>query len=262
MPDILARRHAPTLARFAGSNVLLAFDYDGTLAPITADPERARIRGRTRRLLVAAAVRYPCIVISGRGWSDIATRLDGVPLWLVFGNHGLEPWAHNATHAATVQQWIGRLDHLRAYPGLSIEDKIYSVAIHYRRVRQKRGVRRAIEAAVRRLPGTRIVGGKEAVNLVPASAPNKGAALEHARRVLACDCSVYVGDDETDEDAFAAAPAERLLSVRVGRSPMSKARYFVRNQADIDSLLRLLVAARPLRDGRGGLVMVERATRR
>jgi len=71
MPDILARRHAPALAHFASSNVLVAFDYDGTLAPITAHPERARIRERTRRLLVAAAIRYPCIVISGRGWSDV-----------------------------------------------------------------------------------------------------------------------------------------------------------------------------------------------
>ena len=118
----------------------------------------------------------------------------------------------------TVRQWVDRLGCLRVYPGLSIEDKTYSVAIHYRLVRRKRGVRRAIQAAVRRLPGVRIVGGKLAVNLVPASAPDKGAALEHTRRVLACDSSIYVGDDETDEDAFAAAPADRLLSVRVGRN--------------------------------------------
>ena len=249
MPDILARRHAPALAHFASSNVLLAFDYDGTLAPITAHPERARIRERTRRLLVAAAIRYPCIVICGRGWSDVAAR------------HGLEPWAQNAAHAATVRQWVDRLGCLRVYPGLAIEDKTYSVAIHYRLVRRKRGVRRAIQAAVRRLPGVRIVGGKLAVNLVPASAPDKGAALEHTRRVLACDSSIYVGDDETDEDAFAAAPADRLLSVRVGRNRTSMAQYYIREQADIDSLLRVLVAARPLQSGRGGLIPLERARR-
>ena len=249
MPDILARRHAPALAQFASSNVLLAFDYDGTLAPITPYPERARMRERTRRLLVAAAIRYPCIVICGRGWSDVAAR------------HGLEPWAQNAAHAATVRQWVDRLGCLRVYPGLAIEDKTYSVAIHYRHVRQKRRVRRAIEAAVRRLPGTRVVGGKEAVNLVPASAPDKGAALEHARRILACDCSIYVGDDETDEDAFAAAPFDRLLSVRVGRSRNSKARYYLGEQGDIDSLLRVLVAARPQQNGRGGPVPLERARR-
>jgi trehalose 6-phosphate phosphatase len=261
MPDLLARRHAPTLAQFALSNVLLAFDYDGTLAPITADPERARMRERTRRLLVAAAIRYPCIVISGRGWTDIAGRLDGIPLWHVYGNHGLEPWAQNTGHAAMVRGWIDGLVHLCSYPGLVIEDKTYSVAIHYRRVREKRGVRRAIEAAARRLPGARIVGGKEAVNLVPASAPHKGAALEHARRVLACDCSVYVGDDETDEDAFAAAPAERLLSVRVGRSRSSAARYYVANQAGIDLLLSALIAARPLQNGRAALLSTRGARR-
>ena len=261
MPDILGRRQAPALAQFASSNVLLAFDYDGTLAPITAYPERARMRERTRRLLVAAAIRYPCVVISGRGWSDVAPRLDGIPLRRVYGNHGLEPWAENAGHAAAVRQWIDRLDHLRTYPGLSIEDKTYSVAIHYRRVRQKRVVRRAIEAAVRRLRGARIVGGKEAVNLVPASAPDKGAALEHARRLLACDCSIYVGDDETDEDAFTAAPADRLLAVHVGRGRNSRAHYHLGEQADIDSLLRVLVAARPLQNGRGGPIRLERTRR-
>jgi trehalose 6-phosphate phosphatase len=262
MPDILARRHAPTLAQFASSNVLLAFDYDGTLAPIAARPERVRLRERTRRLLATAATRYPCIVISGRKWSDITPRLEGIPLWHVYGNHGVEPWAQNAAHAATVRQWLGRLHHLRAYPGLAIEDKTYSVAVHYRHVRPRRGVRQAIEAAARRLPGTRVVGGKEAVNLVPASAPHKGIALEHARRVLACDCSIYVGDDETDEDAFAAAPAERLLSVRVGRRQSSAAAYYVRNQAAIDSLLRALVAARPLHDARAGALPLERGRRR
>ena len=58
MAYILAQRHLPTLARFACSNVMIGFDYDGTLAPIVSVPARASMRGETRRLLRAVARRY------------------------------------------------------------------------------------------------------------------------------------------------------------------------------------------------------------
>jgi trehalose-6-phosphatase len=48
--DILARRHRATLAAFAGGRLLVAFDFDGTLAPIVPVPARARMRAGTRRL--------------------------------------------------------------------------------------------------------------------------------------------------------------------------------------------------------------------
>jgi trehalose 6-phosphate phosphatase len=246
MPCILAKRHASTLAHFAASNVLVAFDFDGTLAAITARPERARMRRSTRALLSAVARSYPCIVISGREWRDIAKRVAGVPLWHVFGNHGLEPWAQEPAQAAHVRHWVGQLrSRLAPFRGVFIEDKIYSVTIHYRGVRRRRAVLDAISRAVADLPGLRAVGGKAAVNLLPGTAPHKGAALEHARRILACDCAIYVGDDDTDEDAFAAAPADRLLSIRVGRSRASQAAYTVNYQRDVDALLRALIAARP-----------------
>ena len=52
MADILAPRNRAILADFAASNVLLAFDYDGTLAPIASTPAQARMRASTRRLLI------------------------------------------------------------------------------------------------------------------------------------------------------------------------------------------------------------------
>src|SRR5690606_19595485 len=72
--DLLARRHAATLARFAHTSLLIAFDYDGTLAPITATPTAARMRAATRQLLKQLARRYPCVVISGRALDDVAER--------------------------------------------------------------------------------------------------------------------------------------------------------------------------------------------
>ena len=104
LPNIMAKRHIHKLEEFTHSNVLLAFDFDGTLAPIVQDPARARMRPQTRRLLGAVARRYPCVVISGRARHDVLKRVGSVPVWQVSGNHGLEPWAQNAAYPTQVQR--------------------------------------------------------------------------------------------------------------------------------------------------------------
>ncbi|MBI3262231.1 MAG: trehalose-phosphatase [Acidobacteria bacterium] len=243
--NILVRRHLPTLGQFAASNVLLAFDYDGTLSPIASTPERARMRARTHRLLARVARRYPCVVISGRTLRDLSKRLDRLPLWHLFGNHGLEPWDLSEAYAARVRQWVRLLNrYLPAHTGLVVENKKYSVTVHYRQVRDKRPVLGAIADALRDLPDARALGGSQAVNLIPAGGPNKGVALERARRLFGCQTAIYIGDDDTDEDAFASGPPDRLLSIRVGATRFSRARYRLNNQGDIDRLLQILLTLR------------------
>ena len=250
MPDILAQPHLATLEAFASSNVLLAFDYDGTLAPTVPTPSRARMRAETRRLLGEIARRYPCVVISGRTLDDVSKRLNGIPIWYVFGNFGNEPAAANSRSSDTVRDWMPRLaEHLPTPRGMVVEEKTHSVTIHYRHVRDKRRALAAIEDAIRELPDVRIVGGLHAVNLLPGGGSDKGVALQQARRQFACDHAMYVGDDETDEDAFASAGPEHLLSIRVRASRLSRARYCLRRQADVDTLLRILVSLRAHESG-------------
>src|SRR5215212_1446742 len=102
MKDILAHDNVSILAKFAWSSVLLAFDYDGTLAGIASSPGRARMRLATRRLLSQVARCYPCVVISGRAHADLVKRLERLPLWHIFGNHGLEPWTQDEHIARSV----------------------------------------------------------------------------------------------------------------------------------------------------------------
>ena len=83
------------------------------------------------------------------------------------------------------------------------------------------------------------------LNILPAGAPHKGLALERARTRLGCDTAIYVGDDETDEDVFALDQPGQLLTVRVGPKQSSSAAYYIRTQADVDRLLRSLLAFRP-----------------
>ena len=79
MKSLLAPQNRSVLRRLVRGRVLLAFDFDGTLAPIVADPPAARLRPRTRRLLAEVARKYPCVVISGRSRADVARRLTGIP---------------------------------------------------------------------------------------------------------------------------------------------------------------------------------------
>jgi trehalose 6-phosphate phosphatase len=175
MRYVLAKRHLPILLHFASSNVVLAFDYDGTLAPMTNEPNRARLRRRTRYLLTAVAQRYPCVVISGRRHDDVTRCLQGIPVWSVFGNHGLEPWGRNIAYPKRVREWLDHLERcLLSHSGLFVEDKTYSVTIHYRRVRQKRLVVQAINEVIDGLPESRVIGGKQAINLDAARCSTQG----------------------------------------------------------------------------------------
>lgn len=245
MRHILARRQQTQLASFAHSNVIVVWDYDGTLAPIAERPSAARMRRSTFRLLLDVARLYPCAVISGRARADIAARLADVPVLSVAGNHGLEPWENHPHDAADVQRWVTYLQRrLAHWAGVHVEDKRYTVTVHYRRSVNRPRARRAVIDAVTTLRGVRVISGKMTVNLIPKGAPHKGTALEQARRRFACDTAIYVGDDETDEDAFAAASARRLLAIRVGRASSSRASYYLRNQREIDRLLAALVNLR------------------
>lgn len=247
MRDVLAAANANVLSRFAWSNVLIGLDFDGTLAPIVTRPDAAGLRASTRALLCELAARYPVVVISGRGRADVAARLEGTNVLAVVGNHGLEPGGDTERCRRAVASWLPLLHRsLDGHSGLEIEDKIFSVAIHYRHSRARRAAMEAIRSAVAQLDGDRRwIGGKLVVNLIPEPAPHKGIALVRQRREIGADTALYVGDDVTDEDVFGLDDPGRLLGIRVGRTAASHAPYFIASQRSIDLLLRRLVELRP-----------------
>jgi trehalose 6-phosphate phosphatase len=243
--DILRPANRRVLRRFAGTNVLVAFDFDGTLARIVPDPVRARMRPLTRELLAELANLYPCIVISGRAQADVRSRLGTVPVQRVVGNHGVEPWQASKRLSAQVKRWRVSLERrLGALPGVRVEDKTYSIAVHYRQSPEKAKARSAIARAVSALGETRVIGGKQVVNVVTRTAHDKGVALLKERERLGCETAIYAGDDDTDEDVFSLDDPARLLTIRVGARPTSAASYFIPGQADVDELLKVLVALR------------------
>jgi len=250
MRYLLARANRDVLEQFACSRTLLAFDFDGTLAPIVRDPDQAAMRPSTLRLLRELARAYPCVVISGRSRADVLRRVRGVRFAEVVGNHGGEPWHASARARREVRQWLtGLRDRLGGISGVLIEDKGVSLCLHYRRSRQKRRARARILAATARLRGARVSAGKLVVNVVPAEAPHKGQALVRLRAREGCDTAVYLGDDETDEDVFTLDQPGQLLTVRVGRKLGSAAAYYIRRQTEVDRVLRGLLAFRSRPEG-------------
>ena len=242
MRAILAACNREILRQYGASKVLLAFDYDGTLAPLVDDPAQAPMRARTRALLGKLCQRFRCAVISGRARRDVTRYLSSIPVFAVIGNHGMEPGADRGSAQLAVQRWRGHLSsRLADHSGVRIEDKRLSLSIHYRRATQKRQAMAAIWKAVGELSSARLIGGKDVVNVLPQGAPHKGLALENLRRRAGCDTAIYVGDDQTDEDVFGYRAPWPLLGIRVGRSRETGAAYYVRDQREIDLLLRALL---------------------
>jgi trehalose 6-phosphate phosphatase len=243
--DALAPDNRALLEQFAWLNVLIAFDYDGTLAPIVATPDAARMRESTRERFRRVSDAFPTAVISGRAGADIEERLDGFCVLAVSGNHGIEPWQAREAYRRQTAGWSAALlGPLAGSAGVWVEDKEFSISIHYRRAPEPAAARSAILEAVAALDGARIVPGKRVINVVPAGAPHKGAALDTARTSLGCGAALYVGDDETDEDVFAMEPGWPLLTIRVGGRRATKARLQLRAQRQIDDLLELLASYR------------------
>ncbi|MBX3154922.1 MAG: trehalose-phosphatase [Deltaproteobacteria bacterium] len=246
MRQLLAPRNRAHLEALATSRAILAFDFDGTLAPIVPDRDRAAMRVRTRRLFARVCDLYPCAVISGRSRGDVAGRLGEAGVRHVVGNHGIEPGEHIEAYAAALAPV--RAHFARAFAGvygIDVEDKRYSLAVHYRRALHAGRARTLIDRAIAAAPcALRTVAGLFVANVLPLGAPTKGDVLVDLCDREGAERALYVGDDVTDEDVFVLERPEGLVKTRVGRSRSSAARFYLREQREIDVLLASLVELR------------------
>lgn len=246
MHHVLDPAGVASIRDFLTRDTLIAFDYDGTLAPTTALPELARMRDETRRLLAQLARRRPVIVLTGRTRTDALGLLSGIPVMEVIGSHGVETQAPAGTRfLPRVARWrVALVERLRQLAGVSIEDKRYSLAIHYRRSAEPLVTAELIGEATRELAGARVIAGKKALELLPEEAPDKSMALLGACYRLGLERAIYVGDDEADEPVFAIGRPDQVFGVRVGAKAGSLARCYLRSQREIDRLLSVLVDPR------------------
>ena len=240
---------ASAVARTA--TLLVATDYDGTLAPLVSRPSLALTDPDSGRCLTAMAA-LPAThvaVISGRAREDLVRRFPANPEFHLVGSHGVE-----SGEPFDVPLAPGQLELLRRIsdsarrladetPGALAEMKPAGVAFHFRNVEAT-----VAETAVARLLSIAgVMGplhlrqGKLVVELSVRPA-NKGMALLQVRQRVRASAAVFVGDDATDEDAFAVMAAGDV-SVKVGGG-ISAASYRVAGVREVSQLLAHMVEAR------------------
>ena len=149
----------------------------------------------------------------------------------------------------TVRDWhdaLARDDALERH-GVAIEDKRYSLSLHYRLARDRDAARSAILRAIGALaPAPKTIDGKAVVNLLPRDAPDKGDAVRALIAQNHATTMLYVGDDVTDEKVFALR-LPSVLSLRVEPSADSAAALFLNDQGEVLTLLRHIAAHVPPR---------------
>lgn len=199
--------------------MLLMLDYDGTLAPIKQAPKKAGLPFGTRNVLKSLARKrgFRLAVVSGRSLADIK-RMVGIGGIIYSGCHGLQiegpgmQYTHPmAAKAVPLLESVKRefSPRLRQIKGVLIEDKWFTLALHYRRVPPKElaDFFSVINDLRKQLPqGLVLCQGRKVFELRPDIAWNKGHAVRLLLKKLGAlrPFPVYAGDDLTDEDAFRA----------------------------------------------------------
>ena len=216
----------------------LMTDVDGTIAGIAASPWQAEVSPEARRLLTSLCKRLAVVAaVSGRRATEVEGMV-GVEGMLYFGNHGLE--SSQDGRSRTVLRGVRKLrqdiaeareglqQRLGGVPGLVFEDKGLAVAVHYRQSPNPEKISGLALKEAKRLAlprGLAVKTGKMVVEVCPKQA-SKGWSVARLARRFRLSGAIYLGDDETDIDAFRALHSLRrkgfrglAVAVRSGESP-------------------------------------------
>jgi trehalose 6-phosphate phosphatase len=206
---------------------VVALDFDGTLAPIVADPDSARAHpGAIPALARLAPLVGSVTVVTGRP-AEVAVRyggfagVPGLERLVVLGHYGAERWDavggevrapddHPGVEALRAEL-PGFLERMGAEPGTSVEDKGRSLAVHTRRTAHPHAALDALDAPLRELAaghGLIAEPGRMVLELRPPGM-DKGVALSDHLREVDAGPVVYGGDDLGDLAAFAAVRRRR-----------------------------------------------------
>lgn len=270
LPHALDRAPALVALRQAAGRMLVALDFDGTMSPIVERPEDARLHDAVAEPLRRLVDRSDTVVaiVSGRGLADVRERvaLDGI---YYAGNHGFEiegPGVDRVHPAASearpaLESCIEGLETALDEPGTEIEDKQWTLSIHYRRA-ERSGAEGRVRAAIREHctgPGLRITEGKKVFEVRPDVEWHKGKATEFLLDVVGEASgegddrgrpripdaprlpAIFVGDDRTDEDAFVVV-RDLGGGIVVGDPPPSEteAIAWLRGPREVAELIRSL----------------------
>lgn len=250
MEPLFSEAGRQRLEQVVHEHMLCAFDFDGTLAPIVPKPDQAYLPEPVRQRLQELVRHAPVAILTGRSLQDIRMRIGFEPHH-VLGNHGIEGlpgWeARSRQYRELCSRWERMLtavfrENAQFDQGIEIENKTYSLSVHYRHTRDpERSERQLAQLFATLLPEARVVDGKFLYNLLPAGAEDKGSAIKKLLKMTGARSAIYVGDDVTDEDVFRLHHPD-ILSVRVETSQDSEAEWYLAEHDDIILLLDDLIS--------------------
>lgn len=251
MTYLLSEEGRQAMRSVVAGPLLYAFDFDGTLAPLSPDRHAVKLSRPIGEWLKELAKRAPCAVVSGRSLADLSPRINGTVPYVI-GNHGIESpltpaptlvWTDGICQgwkAALRTRFAGRLTEL----GVDVEDKRYTLTFHFPAGVDQESARVAVLSLIQHLrPVPVTLLGKASVNALPPAQNGrhgKGPATLALVTHLGVNGLFYVGDDETDETVFALKDRP-ILGVRIGESANSQARYYLKRQEEIEEVLRFLI---------------------
>ncbi len=229
---------------FADKKKMIFFlDYDGTLTPIVERPDLAVMSDDMRDTVKQLSSKHTVAIVSGRMRQDVENlvKIQGI---FYAGSHGfdingpdfsmVQPKAEEVIGvvASIIEQFRGRLKDVE---GALIEEKKFSVAVHYRLVKEQylRQIKEVVDDVVgQHKDAVRLMSGKKVFEILPNIEWDKGKAIRWIMKALNFDWSdnlvVYIGDDVTDEYAFRAVRA-RGIGVLVSDEFRASAADFILN---------------------------------
>lgn len=231
--------------------LLVACDYDGTLAPIVENPDTARPRPESVGALrsLAALHETTTAVISGRALRDLAT-LSRLPAEVhLIGSHGSEfdiGFVHelNAEARELHRRLEAELNRLvDGIPGVTLEIKPASIAVHVRQASEEDGARviDAVHEGPGKWDGISVTDGKAVVELAVV-ATDKGHALDVLRHQVGATAALFLGDDVTDEKAFTRLSGPDV-GIHVGEGE-TLAQYRISDTEDVATVLAFVLEER------------------
>jgi trehalose-phosphatase len=231
-------------------------DFDGTLSPIARTPDSAVLPGSTKKIIteLSKCGRIKLAVISGRKLLDIK-KIVGINNIIYAGNHGMEIQGKGIKRTIKVPKWFAAAtknikaairSKTKNVKGVIIEDKGLTLAVHYRMAEGK--MRQQIKKAFRLAAAPYVLNGGIIIRkgkMLYEARPNinwdkgKAAILLFKRSLMKNTLPIYIGDDETDKDAFKAL-RKRGITVFVGRKARFGAKYYLRDTKDVKRFLSKL----------------------
>ncbi len=193
----------------------LITDFDGTISETAPTPQQAEVSPLCRQYLSALCNQLALVAaISGRPAIEVRdmVKIDGM---VYIGNHGLERWSGGLSefpreaqnYFEVVKAAIEELTPLLSIEGISIQDKGITATIHYRLCPEPQSAEKDILSALENSPHARrlqIMQEKMAIDLLPPVKVNKGTATLDLIQRYNLQGGIYLGDDQTDFDAFRA----------------------------------------------------------